>query len=1134
MKTNNSMQSRTRIAASLGFLALALMAACGDNGFQPPGSGGDQPEISAFALAPDTLPEGDTLTIALSAAGPRNLTQVRLQFRGALIKDTTIAVPDPAREIDALIQVRLPNGTGPDSLLYLDAVIVDAAGIESDLTEAPDTVFVVDATQPAVTAGVSPQDVGSGDPLDITVTAADNRGLVSIGYVVIDGASGDTAVYYTEPLAGAPLSFQNTYTIPAPTLNPTNLVVRTFAVDRNALMGQSGIQNVGLEDRIGPLITLIETTPDSTIPLGVDIQVHIQADDPSGIRQLVFVGLAPEGDTLLGTDTVITRYGQVTIGFPRPGETEMPVSVIRAPILSPVDDGSGPLSLVILAEDGFGNVSEITKEMYVGGPDVSLVYPTEDVAFGVGQSFNVEVSIADPSGIDSAKVFLTGDSSRVLDLPLPANTTVPFTTTQTLTLPSTPETITLMARAWNPEEVGGQTQQVIVDVLAAPPADVDEPVVSLTAELLTPPESQPRMEMKDLLRITVTARDKGSSGLAEIGFKAVASRAGAQHVISETSTYSASLNLERHIFEVPLDSLYALFGITGAAVLDSIVPDEIDLRIHGFAADEVGQLACSVGLNEQRPCTPGTYTAGGTYEASDTTGLLLEMTAVRGHTVLLDNASAVIADLAIDTIDDRLFLSNISENLVEMLDLDEDPDVISFLDPVLVGSQPWGIFIGERVVSATDAAFLGGLVAAGDTARTLIVGNSGGTNMSLVHLDASAANVEEVDHVRLLTPNAVLHELEERLNDVGGATYVQRVPYDFSDRPQFLAQDSLLRIVYSTVPTTAANTSTVRYIAVDPDPTSTTDVPEVRFLLHTGMVNPQSESKLALANIDSIQIRPITDQSDEVRIFTHEPGYPNNLIFNATWATDVVDAVDDVIAQIDAVMSARGQAAEAPMFYPFFMRGEWVIDAVGLSDTTFVSAAGNRGKIAIGEGAASPTGRIILWHADQLAALSTDIQILDLINNASERVLGVGLNWNGSLGVARGAEATYFFTPDLRLQGLYQQPGSGGAGATFHPDHDDLFDGGHTDNTRAGVAFTGTPDRSVEVVNTFHFNKINELQIRDNVVGPLRAGPPLASDNAGLGRSCVGEDCVVAKLYGITDAGGVVIINVRFKDLANP
>ena len=40
--------------------------------------------------------------------------------------------------------------------------------------------------------------------------------------------------------------------------------------------------------------------------------------------------------------------------------------------------------------------------------------------------------------------------------------------------------------------------------------------------------------------------------------------------------------------------------------------------------------------------------------------------------------------------------------------------------------------------------------------------------------------------------------------------------YDFSDRPQFIAQDAAGRLLYSTRPTSAANTGTVRVVTNQP------------------------------------------------------------------------------------------------------------------------------------------------------------------------------------------------------------------------------------------------------------------------------------------------------------------------------
>ena len=38
-------------------------------------------------------------------------------------------------------------------------------------------------------------------------------------------------------------------------------------------------------------------------------------------------------------------------------------------------------------------------------------------------------------------------------------------------------------------------------------------------------------------------------------------------------------------------------------------------------------------------------------------------------------------------------------------------------------------------------------------------------------------------------------------------------------------------------------------------------------------------------------------------------------------------------------------------------------------------------------------------------------------------------------------------------------------------------------------------------------------------------------ENGGQGSACGGPDCVVLKLYAITDVGGVVIVDVRRRDV---
>lgn len=197
--------------------------------------------------------------------------------------------------------------------------------------------------------------------------------------------------------------------------------------------------------------------------------------------------------------------------------------------------------------------------------------------------------------------------------------------------------------------------------------------------------------------------------------------------------------------------------------------------------------------------------------------------------------------------------------------------------------------------------------------------------------------------------------------------------------------------------------------------------------------------------------------------------------------------------------------------------------------------------------------------------LSGAIPVSDLIINASETVRGIGLNYDGTLGVARG-DMAYFFTTDLRLQGVADLP-QGGSGAVLHPLHADavsLANSSGTYRPDVHMAFIGTGEGTIDIIDTFHFFRSGRIFIRDNIVGPLKAVLPFSSDNVGLTcqtQAIFDEDgtaigdaidifngddfqdpypafggptedaCVVLKLFGVTEAEGVVVVNVRKSDI---
>jgi hypothetical protein len=86
---------------------------------------------------------------------------------------------------------------------------------------------------------------------------------------------------------------------------------------------------------------------------------------------------------------------------------------------------------------------------------------------------------------------------------------------------------------------------------------------------------------------------------------------------------------------------------------------------------------------------------------------------------------------------------------------------------------------------------------------------------------------------------------------------------------------------------------------------------------------------------------------------------------------------------------------------------------IGLSDTTFVATSTQRNAIAFGEGVRE-FGRILFFQLQGGNLVGSSRESGDLIQNAADRVIGLGLNSDGSLGVARGSQV-YFFDSSLRL-----------------------------------------------------------------------------------------------------------------------
>jgi hypothetical protein len=437
----------------------------------------------------------------------------------------------------------------------------------------------------------------------------------------------------------------------------------------------------------------------------------------------------------------------------------------------------------------------------------------------------------------------------------------------------------------------------------------------------------------------------------------------------------------------------------------------------------------------------------------------------RGEVVTVPGVG-VIADLVVDPASQQAFLSNKGQHRVEVLRLDG----LTFGNAVPVGSEPWGLSLNR-------------------TGDTLIVANSGGTNVSFVPTGTLQEHVAR----RFNIPRITLYEVS---TETRGGVRIYKDPtfFNYADRPQHIAQDAAGRLVYSAISTEAAPLGTVRVADFGPGWGDW----DARLLFHERAIE-FSDSNFVVFDADSIFVGETT-----VVIWDHVPGsVPRQHVRSDPLRIDL--AIADVRAK-------GGNAGYA--------EGKWRLpDAAELADTTYVAASGNRQRIVIGEGARNRPSRIMVWHAD-VGRLPIVEDIADITNNTSDFIFGVDLNANGTLGVARGAQATYFFGNDLRLEGSTAAPQGGGRGAGFLP--------GSTNNRT--YAFEPTNERTVRIVETTHYRPVGEITIREAITGPFRIGPPRPGVDAC--PNLQGEPtCVVATAYGVTAQRRLLVLDVERQDI---
>ena len=664
-----------------------------------------------------------------------------------------------------------------------------------------------------------------------------------------------------------------------------------------------------------------------------------------------------------------------------------------------------PVTITAEALDGAGNSSGIdTLRMATGNlppPQVQVLSPFSGSSAVVGKSILVTVMGKAATKVMSLGLNSTGPVIRN-DSVLFASPMLDSTTMQdTIAIPANATPGTLTITPFLRDSLGQRATGPSITINVQTAAQINSvPVVNLycvgNSAYNNACGHAKRVEVSD----TVHVEADDPSGISQLGYEVRGTLGGP---IDDSATFvsSGQLTFDSHTFSMRLP--YTTFPTT--AYIQVFARNSNGVRAYAKLASGADRI--------------------------DT------VTVVAGVTRTLPLGGQV-ADALYHPGKDRLYMTNITRNEVEVFNLADS----SFKAPVIVGSRPWGLAAWPR-----DRTGIKG--------DTLLVANSGGTQISYVDLDAGASG-SGLEVFRYMLPNIVVATITTTTSATSGLPIRVRTVYDFSDRPQFIGatchevggicQDVVL--TYSTTPTPGQS-------------------PPFGNLNGTLRWENLTKGVTAAGKSDSTTSHFFFEQA----------------IGQAGARGDTLE-----IERFDA--DGVGQATLVPASNPVLGSTVVSIDRLAFRDTTFVRSSGNFRRSVFGEGGSVVNSRAmmydvdrgydpVVWWIDRGVSPPTDVS--DFIANTSARMFGVAINFDGGLAAIR-ADSTYVLNPALRLMGIFNTTNTN-AGLDFHPQNTGTFS--FPLNTR--LAFAASSEPLIEIYDTNCYLRVGTIPIKDPIIGPITA-----------------------------------------------
>jgi len=805
-------------------------------------------------------------------------------------------------------------------------------------------------------------------------------------------------------------------------------------------------------DVIPPTIVLTPAADTQQIASGLAFNVN--ATDNLGLKDIRLTYL---GGYIAQTDTIFT--------------SAVTTLTVAEHVTFPAGSGAGGFITIIgRATDGAGNFSEDTIVVFLSNVQalkVFLLAPTTGALASTGKNITVSVQAQQLSGIQRVG-FIIVPRSAVSDPTTPPTDSLVFTTTfppdttytDTLSVTAATGTFTVTGFAVDAGGRRGLSNSVVVTVQSAA-NDVTPPVVSFTIPA--------RVQVTD----TITVHATDPSGISLIGF---------QVDTSLTLTGPALSLVTLDVSAANLTDVTRAFSL-GLAALINQFPKSVIVR--GYACD-LATPTHNCGYSQTSTVLTAPRRLSGPSRVATPSGGTDTVIVVAGFTAALPFGGS-IADAIYDSTRRELYLTNPSLSRVEVFQVANSTFVAAGIPSA--GAQPWGIALWPK-----DTL--------GHYADTIVVANSGGTQLSVINVGPGAPR-------QLIWRQDLPDYLVEKYSilTVAGGLKKNITEYNISDRPQYVATvcrvggappncaaDSIFAL-YSTVPTVA-----------DPDPFTNRATLRME-KLHQPAFSGDTTALFGHFFWELAQGSPSTT-NDTMQIILRR-GLPYN--------------------QTVTILSA---CAGVNVNFQTF----------ALGDSTFARNSGNFTHGFFGEGgklSGSDFGRVmsyttkdVLNHTTNLSCttpnnapagfpesgrfdvdfgMSPAVDVSDFISNTATRINSIATNFNGATNVAR-ADSLYYLDEGLRLKAI--SPDSAGPGMDMNVDHN-FTPGGSCSPTCGGngninnrILFAAGANPTIHVFDTFYGALIDSIPVRDPIIGPLR----VAKDAGGA-----------QLLFGITARGLVIV-----------